>query len=158
MTAIRFTVPGRPVTQGSKKHVGHGRMIEANERLRPWRDSIAWHARQAVPPGWNVFQPMSLDAVFLFPRPASHLLKDGRLRRAAPPEMTSRRGGDLDKLLRALCDALTQSGIWADDSQWICGLVQKKYAPPGQPGGLECWIAPVDQDNPHLPRRRTPCR
>ena len=43
---IRFDVVGVPVQQGSKRHIGGGRMIEsAGTRHRDWRHAVATEAR-----------------------------------------------------------------------------------------------------------------
>ena len=33
----RFAVLGLPAPQGSKRHVGEGRMVESSKRVKPWR-------------------------------------------------------------------------------------------------------------------------
>lgn len=45
MTGLAFTVIGTPAPQGSKRHVGGGRMVESSKAVAPWRDSVAWTAR-----------------------------------------------------------------------------------------------------------------
>jgi len=39
---IWFEVPGIPAPQGSKRHVGGGRMVESSRSLPEWRASVAW--------------------------------------------------------------------------------------------------------------------
>lgn len=51
---VEFFVPGRPAPQGSKRHVGHGIMVESSRDLGPWRERVALAAnpadlRRAVP-------------------------------------------------------------------------------------------------------------
>jgi len=41
---------------------------------------------------------------------------------------------DLDKLVRAVCDGLTDAGIWDDDSQVIRLIARKDYADNCEPG------------------------
>lgn len=48
MTAVQFDVLGVPAAQGSKRHVGNGRMVESSKALHPWRDSVAAAARDAA--------------------------------------------------------------------------------------------------------------
>ena len=55
---------------------------------------------------------------------------------------------DLDKLIRALCDALTQSGVWVDDAQVTQVKASKVYASPSNhpiPGVIVS-IAPVESE------------
>lgn len=72
-----------------------------------------------------------LDAVFTFPRPKAHYRTGrhaGELRPSAPLVHSSR--PDLDKLLRAVGDALTGI-VWRDDSQVASIVASKVYGPPG---------------------------
>ena len=77
---------------------------------------------------------MALRATFYFPRPQSHRLRSGALKAAAP-----KRPGvkpDIDKLARALCDALT--GIaFADDSRIVTLTAEKRYVDDLLPPGVE---------------------
>src|SRR5262245_6772013 len=50
---VAFEVPGEPQPQGSTKafkhrHTGLVMVTSDNTRLRPWRDAVCWHARQAL--------------------------------------------------------------------------------------------------------------
>lgn len=38
---ICFFVAGRPAVQGSKRHVGGGRLIESSRQVGPWRGTAA---------------------------------------------------------------------------------------------------------------------
>jgi hypothetical protein len=40
MTLLRVDVYGLPAPQGSKRHVGGGRMIEASKKVGPWREAV----------------------------------------------------------------------------------------------------------------------
>jgi Holliday junction resolvase RusA-like endonuclease len=77
-----------------------------------------------------------LQLHFYFPRPASHYRKDGvHLRGSAPLEMFVR--PDLDKLIRAIGDALMDAGVLRDDSQ-LAGIdAEKEYAEPGTAPGAQ---------------------
>ena len=43
---VQFFVRGTPRAQGSKRHVGHGIMVEMSKDLAPWRQAIAAEAAQ----------------------------------------------------------------------------------------------------------------
>lgn len=53
--AIGFHVIGLPAPQGSKKHVGHGVMVESSKKVKPW---MLWHA----PPSGGA-RPITADEV-----------------------------------------------------------------------------------------------
>lgn len=69
---------------------------------------------------------MRIKVLFLFARPQSHYRANGQLKPSAPQYCTARIG-DLDKLVRALCDAL-QGLCYLDDSQIIEINAQRRYA------------------------------
>ena len=140
MSPIAITVHGTPVTQGSKTRVGR-RVIADNEtRLRPWRDAIRSEAQDALEGGAEPIpagQPCHVEVTFWFARPKNHY-RTGRyahlLRDDAPTRPTSRM--DVDKLSRAVLDALTDAGVWADDGQVVTLLAAKAYADDGPPGAF----------------------
>lgn len=110
---LRFDVLGIPAPQGSKRHVGNGRMVESSRKIGPWRDSVAWTARhEAADAGVEQFTgPTSIQITFRLPMPK------------ARPSATRKRGlawsmrkPDLDKLTRSTLDALVTAGVLSDDS------------------------------------------
>jgi len=127
--AISFEVPGVPQPQGSTKafkHKSSGRVIVTsdNARLRPWRDAVCWHAREALAGRGPLAGPIAVVLKFRFARPAGHFGKRG-LRGAAPREHVVR--PDLDKLARGALDGLGEAGVWRDDAQVVELVVRKSY-------------------------------
>jgi crossover junction endodeoxyribonuclease RusA len=132
---VAFQVDGLPAAQGSKT-VGRSKagqlfVREASRALAPWRLAIALAARQAMN-GTDPFTgPLLLVATFRFPRPKTHYRTGrnaGQLKLTAPELCATR--PDLDKLLRALGDAV--SGIVCHDDAQICEVdVVKVYGQPG---------------------------
>jgi len=124
-----FTVWGIAAPQGSKRHVGKGVMLESSDRVRPWRQDVRFAALEERPPNWDMATSMRLDLVFWFPRPASHYgTRNGisYLKANAPIEPVSARIGDIDKLQRAVFDALT--GVaYLDDRQVVEVEARKAY-------------------------------
>lgn len=102
---LRLFVPGRPAPQGSKRHVGNGIMIESSKAVAPWRTAVAWHASQLYT-GPVLDGALAVEIEFVMPRPAS-------CPKRSTPAATKR--PDLDKLARAVLDALTGL-VWRDDS------------------------------------------
>lgn len=120
MERLEFYVPGVPVPQGSKRHVGGGRMIEANKRLPKWRLDVKNVAREARA-GRQFTEAVSVFLDFDMPRPKT--VK--RIRPHVRP--------DIDKLTRAILDALTLAGVLVDDGQVVTLHAVKRYAP-DEPG------------------------
>lgn len=123
-------VSGRPAPQGSKRHVGNGRMVESSQAVGPWRDAVRMTAAAAlVGSGWVAgSRPLTLEVVFTMPRPRAHY-RGGRhadeVRADAPRHPTKR--PDLDKLLRSTLDALTDAGAVDDDANVVRILALKTY-------------------------------
>jgi len=130
MTDIRFFVPGIPAPQGSKRHVGNGRMVESSKKVAPWRAAVVRVVReQGLAHGLT--NPINVTANFVLPKPKT-------IKREWP---TTR--PDLDKLIRSTFDALTTSGLWLDDSLAISVTATKVYALDDMPTGAYLRIQPV---------------
>jgi crossover junction endodeoxyribonuclease RusA len=128
---IQFFVPGVPRAQGSKRHVGHGVMVEMSKDLGPWRTAIAEYAKKEAD-GEVFLGDLQLRAVFYFSRPASHYgtgRNAGQLKKTAPRYVG--KNPDIDKLVRALGDALTISGAIRDDRYVVRVEAEKRYGDPG---------------------------
>ena len=125
---IEFTIPGAAAPQGSKRAIrlrtGRTVLVESSARVKPFRAVAALAATQAWnrPPAEGV---VALEVAFRFVRPKSHHKSDGSLRAGAP--LTPGKP-DIDKLLRALLDALT-GVVYVDDSQVACIWATKEYGP-----------------------------
>lgn len=139
---LHFTVAGHAAPQGSKRLYAHGALVESSKRVKPWRVDVRAAAETAMsehPQTWTPFNgPVTLRAVFRFTRPKSHY-RTGRnahlLRDNAPTAPIGRNTGDLDKLIRAVGDALTSAGVYCDDAQITTGYAAKMWADAGTPPG-----------------------
>lgn len=108
-----------PGPQGSKRHVGGGRLIEASKKVAPWRAAVA----VAIAEKWSeeleiisFDTPVEVAIHFYLPKPTS-VKRDYP---SVPP--------DLDKLARSTLDGLVQGGALKDDSL-VCRLIlSKDYA------------------------------
>lgn len=123
----RVWIPGVPAPQGSKRFLGKSargrvRMVESSDRVAPWRADVRSKVEEVMRNG-GAEEPTSaavvLSARFVFVRPKSHY-GTGRnselVKQSAPRLPMDSNRGDLDKLLRAVLDAMT--GIaFADDGQ-----------------------------------------
>ena len=128
---VTFYIPGKPIPQGSKRWTGKA-MIEANSNLRPWRQAVTICARDAMSKATAVTfpydEPLMLVCEFTFLRPKGHYgtgRNSGKLKPNAPVFVTST--PDLDKLVRAVQDGITDAGLWRDDSQVVNLQAQKRY-------------------------------
>lgn len=137
---ITITVEGIPAPQGSKtayKRGGRIVLVETSKKLAPWRNTVAnttatqmkqQHAT-TIPTG----VPVKLDLLFTLtpPKSARKNTRDYVVRRP-----------DLDKLIRAVNDALT--GIaYADDNQVAVIHTSKRYGPTP---GVHITITPLNQE------------
>jgi Holliday junction resolvase RusA-like endonuclease len=128
---VAFTVDGAPAPQGSKSarvtNAGTTYMHESGrERLEPWRNAVAARAREAMAGRAPLTGPLELDVAFAFGRPRSHYRTGrhaGELKPTAPIYCDKR--PDLDKLLRAIGDAIT--GIVVVDDAQVVELRARKY-------------------------------
>lgn len=119
-----FVVEGQPIAQGSKRALHVGVVRDDSPELKPWRHKVATVARAN---GWRepIDGPVALGVAFVRQRPRAHF-KRGVLKRDAPAFPTGPR--DLDKLLRAIFDALT--GVcWCDDARVVVARPIKLYGP-----------------------------
>lgn len=122
---MKFTVHGQPIPQGSINVFG-GRAVPVNsKKLREWRNQIVETAEPHIPHNWDNQLPVIVTVIFHFQRPPSHLTTSGTLTKRAPRNMINR--PDLDKLIRAVGDALTDAGIVHDDSRILEWHATKTY-------------------------------
>jgi Holliday junction resolvase RusA-like endonuclease len=131
-TVVNFTVLGRPQPGGSKRAVpvpgGKIRVIDANRKVKPWRDSVAAAAQEAMGDKEPLTGPLGLGLTFFIQRPQSHYTKvSERISRGAPRRPITR--PDLTKYIRAVEDACT-SILWRDDSQVVTQVCRKFYGSP----------------------------
>lgn len=137
-TRIRVLVPGRPAPQGSKRHVGNGIMIESSKAVKPWRQDVReqlLNTHTGAPLGG----PLYVDLLFLLPRPKGHYRtgRNAHLLRDTAPRLPAGKP-DIDKLARAVLDAIGSAGTWGDDAQVTHLSAAKRYADGSQVPGV--WI------------------
>jgi len=130
-------VPGDPAPQGSKRYLGKGVSIEQSKKLHPWRADVrgvVMNAWKGHPIQWAV----SVRLHFVMPRPLSTPKKG-----PTPPAVKK---ADIDKLSRAVLDALTSAGVWYDDKQVCELLATKRLAERGEVPGCQIYVRPVMHD------------
>ena len=107
---VVLLVNGRPAPQGSKRHVGGGRMIESSPHVGNWREDVRTAALLLGRKGPPLDGALAVRMVFTVAKPKSA----PKTRRTWPASMP-----DLSKLIRATEDALTSAGIWKDDARVV---------------------------------------
>ena len=137
MTSLFISVSNiEPAPQGSKKHIGGGRMIEVSKRVKPWRKAIGKEAMKETET--PIEGACHVGLIFRFNRPKSHYRSNGQLKQTSPKYLIVKKN-DLDKLVRSTLDALT--GIaFKDDCQVTNVSASKRYRNEDEEVGADIYI------------------
>jgi len=124
---LTFWVDGTPVQQGSKTAFiikGKAVMTDQNSKtLKPWRANVTSTAKLAAVRHDEFAGPLAVVLDFYMPR--------GATVKRARPAVTP----DLDKLVRAVLDGITDAGVWGDDGQVVSIRAREWYAD-NRPAGV----------------------
>jgi len=152
-----LSVTGTPIPQGSKRAwvAGDGkvRMTEdAGVRHHTWRSEVTGQARQGMVNigrfGEPFREPISCSVTFRFHRPLSHY-GSGRNSEVVKPSSPAymHKAPDLDKLVRAVWDALT-SVVWVDDGQVVAATIRKQYVHRWEEEGVDIIVGTFITEEP----------
>lgn len=132
-----------PAPQGSKRHVGGGRLIEVSKRCKPWRQAVAASAQHQMKDQQCELLTCacSVSVIFRFRRPKAHFTTNGQLKAAAPKHCVVKRN-DIDKCCRSTLDALTDTAF-ADDSLVVSLNAEKRYCIGTEPPGALITVIPL---------------
>lgn len=139
MARFELWVPGRPVPQGSlrpmvSKSTGQA-FIKNSSVLMAWRSKVTSWAIEAQAEQMHTKRldfplegPIGVELLFYLARPKHHygtgknaaVVKD-----SSPAKPAS--APDIDKLTRAVFDALTDAKVWHDDGQVVWVRVVKMW-------------------------------
>lgn len=130
---IAIRVHGTPIPQGSKTANSFGRGVrDANAaKLKPWRETVRLAAVDQCRYVDTITGPVQVWVRFTFDRPKTHYrtgLSTSHLLASTAPAYAGLACGDVDKLQRAVFDALTDAHVWGDDTQVIDVRARKFYA------------------------------
>lgn len=125
---VSFEVVGTPRPQGSKrafvnKHTGRAQMTEQSKHVYTWRDDIRSAAARAMGAAMPTGKAVRVLAEFIVARPKADFgtgKNADALKPSAPIHPIKKTSGDIDKLLRALFDAM--SGIVYDDDAQVVNV------------------------------------
>src|SRR5688572_25891060 len=131
MLPIEFTVPGVPKQQGSKRLLkprSRPAVMVEDADVKPWRTAVGFKAAEAMRGTPPTEDPVAIVVTFHFPRPDAHYNrpKSVRLLKASAPSWVAK-APDLDKLVRAIGDALTGI-VYRDDRQIVTCEASKVFS------------------------------
>jgi crossover junction endodeoxyribonuclease RusA len=131
-TGTTFFVEGHPRPQGSKDHVGGGRLVESSKGLAAWRWAVGLAANRVRKGGALHQGPLCVSVLFVLPRPKGVPESAGNAPAIKPP--------DIDKLIRGVLDALTGT-LMVDDAQVTEVRARKRWACHQEPTGAEITVS-----------------
>jgi len=147
MTQVRWMTVGIPAPQGSKRHVGNGIMIEQSTSLPAWRNQLIYDIKKAAR-GVKFEGGINVTLDFRFPRLKSHY-RTGKyshiLRDDAPLYKITK--PDIDKIIRAVMDSMTLSGVIKDDANCYLIMSRKMYCNPDEQPGVFGIIADTQKSD-----------
>lgn len=129
------------ITRGGKSYVRESN----NARLRAWKTEVrqaAMHALKQSATGGFSQGPVLVHMTFYLRRPLGHYrIKAGKPSTELKPSAPKWPAGKPDRssLQRSTEDAMTEAGVYRDDSQIVAGLVEKRYAD-DRPAGASIYV------------------
>lgn len=137
MSGVTFFVAGIPIPQGSKKGFSQKgstfvSIVDDNKTvLKPWRETVTRIAEASWLDRSKISGAAQVEAVFVFVKPPS--VK--RAHMSVKP--------DLDKLVRAVFDGITDAALWEDDGRVVRLVTEKVY---GRAPGVHVTVTEVSAD------------
>lgn len=126
---LSLFVAGDPAPQGSKRHVGGGVLVESCKRLPQWRKDVRAACLDAEGlPKARFDGAVNLHLEFVLSRPKG-------LPKSKPTPPATKKP-DLDKVARAIFDAMTSAGVVRDDSYIVFSTLHKRIAEPDEIMGV----------------------
>ena len=135
--AVTFFVAGVPIPQGSKvgfsaKGSTFVQLVDANKAtLKPWRAAVTRIAESSWLDRPQLLGAVCIELVFVMQRGKT-------VTRRFPITKP-----DIDKLLRAVCDGITDAGVWKDDAQVIRVVMEEVY---GRAPGVHVTVREMSEE------------
>ncbi len=126
MKSVYFAVYEKAVGQPRPRACIRGRHAGMYDpgTANDYKTAVKKAAREAA--SGHVFDgPVHLSVAVVFERPKSHLRANGDTKPSAPTFHVSK--PDLDNIVKAVEDAITDSGIWTDDSLVVRITASKRW-------------------------------
>lgn len=123
-------------TAGSKPRLYY----QNSAALSRWKKQIGQQIRKTTPPG-TFAGPLYARVRFFLPMPA---YKQKQYQRGRLTHLWKTERQDLDKLIRAVFDAVTATGRIGDDSQFVRLVSEKRFATVQGSEGMHLQIMPAD--------------
>ena len=148
-----FVVFGTPRPQGSLRLFRSPKTQRevakyANTTIE-WRNRVQADVREQLEAmdHLKILGEVTLRLDFEMPRPKHHFGtgRNAGLLKPSAPHWPTNSGGDLDKLVRAINDALTDAGVWVDDAQVVEIQAVKRYADPPSEAGVTITLRELDE-------------
>ena len=148
MLPITLVVLGDPKGQPRPKAFCRGGRASVYDpgTAEGWKSQIAVAAKEQGVAGLMLDMPLRVDITCYFRRPKSHYRtgKNSHILRENAPKWNASKP-DRDNLDKAICDALTNLGVWRDDAQVVDGHAPRKRFSDGAPRTLIIISLPHEQ-------------
>lgn len=140
MIRLEMTVHGLPIAQPRVRACIRGRHAGVYDpgTAKPWKACVILAARRAMAElmmDQPIRGPVEVIADFMMPRPNGHYRTGknaGELRPKAKKFHDAK--PDLENIEKSTLDALTEAGVWADDSLVCIKITRKVYVHPSAAG------------------------
>lgn len=147
MNKIELYANGIPKAQPRPKAFRTGKFVKmmTPNTADDWKQSVkdAW-GELGIPTLPK--DPIKVTMIFIMPRPRAHFRTNGEVKPTAPDWHTVK--PDIDNLVKAVFDALSDTGAWPDDTIVAKTDAEKQY---GEPPG--CYIAIEECPKPTILER-----
>jgi Holliday junction resolvase RusA-like endonuclease len=142
---ISFFVSGHPKGQPRARSRQFGKGVYDPGTADGWKACVRADWKALNEPAWE--GPLKVSLVFYFARPAAHFGsgKNALNLKPSAPRWFEKKP-DRDNLDKAVLDALTNAGAWADDCQAVAGSIRKLWAAPDASPGVRISISEAPDD------------